>query len=362
MPRHEAAIYVPGAASYYSVVENFAGGAERQASLLGRGLAAHGVRTAHIVWPMDAVRVEGPLPTMVERREEVPEPLEPAAIWRAMAKADAETYIFRGAKPHVGFGAAFCRARGRKLIFSAANDSDFGERPTGAPGWRRPIFDFGVRSAAAIVVQTAQQVELARRRYPQVERVVEIPSFVEEAPPAATPGEAFLWVGRLTDYKRPLEYARLAEAVPEARFWMLAATWADPPKTEIHKELVRRAEALPNFEILRPAPHPEVMELIGRAVAVVNTAVHEGMPNVFLEGWSRGVPALTLSFDPDGRVAERGLGISADGDFARFADAARELWTSRADRSGYAAAAAEYIRETHSIPAVAARWAEVIRG
>src|SRR5687768_5605986 len=125
MPRHEVAIYVPGAASYYGVVENRAGGAERQASLLGRGLQAHGVRTAHIVYPMVEARVPGPLPAFVERPREGREVLEPALIWRAMEQADAETYIFRGAKPMVGIGAAFCRARRRRLVFSAANDSDF---------------------------------------------------------------------------------------------------------------------------------------------------------------------------------------------------------------------------------------------
>ena len=42
------------------------------------------------------------------------------------------------------------------------------------------------------------------------------------------------------------------------------------------------------------------------------------MPNTWLEGWARGVPALTLSFDPDGRIAAHGLGVEAGGDCEDF--------------------------------------------
>jgi glycosyltransferase involved in cell wall biosynthesis len=331
--------------------------------LLACGLHAHGVRAAHIVYPMpDGVRLEGPRPALIGRPEPRHELLEPGMVWRAMHRADAEAYVFRGAKTIVGVGAAFCRARGRRLIFSAANDADFARQPTGAPGWRKPVYDLGVRSAAAIVVQSSRQVELARQAFPGVEQVIEIPSLTEAAEPTRAPGEAFLWIGRMVEYKRPLEFVRLAAAVPEARFWMLAATWSWARPSPLHREVLEASRDLPNFEILEPVPHPGVMELIGRAAAVVNTSTTEGMPNVWLEGWSRGVPALTLEFDPDGRVAERGLGISAGGDFGTFADGARELWARRDDRSSYRETTRRYIQEVHSVESVSARWAAVVRG
>ena len=370
MRRHDVAVCVPGSASYYGSDGDKAGGAERQASLLARSLQRRGVRTAHVVFPLPGRLLEvDNLPTLVERpmREGSGHTLvEPWDIWRSMAAADAQTYVFRGARMAVGVGAAFCRARGRRLVYSAAHDADFSAAPTGAPGWRKPLYDFGVRRAAAIVAQSAHQAELARRAYPEVPLIVEIPSLVESVPATQHPAEAFLWSGRLVDFKQPLEFIRLAEALPEARFRMIAAAGhgrtrdGRPPQSELDGEVRRRAEGLENLELLEGMPHPQVMALIERAVAVVNTSTFEGMPNMWLEGWSKGVPALTLAFDPDGRIAERGLGVAAGGSFEAFAAGARELWAGRADRAGYGPRVRAYVEEVHGADAVAARWQEIL--
>ena len=62
-------------------------------------------------------------------------------------------------------------------------------------------------------------------------------------------------------------------------------------------------------------------------MAIVNTSVFEGMPNATLEGWVRGIPALTLSYDPDGLVELRGLGVFARDSWEDFVGGARRLWT-----------------------------------
>ena len=367
---HDVAICVPGSSSYYGSEGTTAGGAERQASLLARSLQRRGVRTAHVVFPLPGRLVElDNLPTLVERPlRDGPDRtlLEPWDIWRSMAAADARTYVFRGARMAVGIGAAFCRARGRRLVYSAAHDADFSETPTGAPGWRKPLFDFGVARAAAVVAQSAHQADLARRAYPQLPRIVEIPSLVESVPATPHPAEAFLWSGRFVDFKRPLEFVRLAEALPEARFRMIAAAGhgrtrdGRPPQSERDDEVRRRAAGLENLELLEGMPHPQVMALIERAVAVVNTSIFEGMPNMWLEGWSKGVPALTLEFDPDRRIAEQGLGVSADGSFDAFVAGARELWAGRVERAGYGERVRAYVEEVHGADAVAARWQEIL--
>ena len=368
MRRHDVAIYVPGSATYYGSDGTKAGGAERQASLLARSLQRRGVRTAHIVFPLsgDLAEVDN-LPTLVERpwrkgRDHTL--LEPWDIWRSMAAADAQTYVFRGARMAVGIGAAFCRARGRRLVYSAAHDADFSDAPTGAPGWRKPLYDFGVKQTAAVVVQSAHQAELARSAYPKLPLVVEIPSLVESVPATPHPAEAFLWSGRLVDFKQPLEFVRLAEAVPEARFRMIAAAGQGrtpgPLHSQLGRELLRRAQGVENLEVLEPMPHSQVMALVERAVAVVNTSTFEGMPNMWLEGWSKGVPALSLRFDPDERIAKRGLGVSAGGSFDAFVAGARELWAGRADRGGYGPRVRAYVEEVHGADAVAARWQEIL--
>ena len=83
-------------------------------------------------------------------------------------------------------------------------------------------------------------------------------------------------------------------------------------------QLQAAAERIPNLDMSDPLPHREFVEVLGGAVAVVNTSSAEGMPNTFLEAWSLGVPALSLSFDAEGAIREHALGVAAEGSWDRF--------------------------------------------
>jgi len=302
--------------------------------------------------------VQRPLPAAAGKARALA--AESAQVWRALERADARVNVFRGASAAVGVGGLWSRVRRRRVVFAGANEADF--TLVNFHGPRDPrtlLFRAGMRAVDAVVAQSDVQVDLARREFPRLADVQRIPSFVETRPPAAGPGEAFLWVSRLTEYKRPLAYADLAAAVPEARFWMIATRSEAAEHAAIQAELERRAAALPNLELLPQRTHAELQELIGRAVAMVNTSSFEGVPNTWLEGWARGVPALTLSFDPDGRVAANGLGVAAGGDAEAFAAAARSLWARREDRGGYGPAVRAYVADVHG-DRVAGAWAALV--
>lgn len=359
MAARDVAIYMPYTASIYDPRRRRAGGAERQMVMLARSLTRRGVRTALITYPVRDAVVEEVEPDLLSRplgrHKLLGRAVEPALTWQAMARADARAYIFRGASAVVGPGAAFCRATGRRLIFSGANDSDFTLTGFGGSRSRAQLFAAGVRTAAAIVVQSGDQTRLAGETFPGI-RVTEIPSFVEQQPAATGRPEAFLWAARLVDYKRPLEYVELARAIPEARFRMVAVPTVGDTTDELQAELRRRAAGVANLELLPPCPHARLLELLDTTVAVVNTSVTEGMPNVWLEGWARGVPALSLQFDPDRRVRDRGIGLAAAGDWESFVAGARQLWETRHRRGEMGVAAQRYVAETHGPEPVAGAW------
>jgi glycosyltransferase involved in cell wall biosynthesis len=357
-PRCDIAIYMPQAIGLYQRDGGRTGGAERQTYLLARALAERGLRVSYVLYP-----AHDPAPgnweglEVVHRAARGPIVDEPRRIWQALYRADARVYVLRTATPGLGISALYCRARGRRLIYCGASDGDF----TGEALERRyrPLYALGIKLADAVVVQSATQAELARRRFPSIAQPVEIPSFVEsDGPGPALEPAAFLWVGRLVDNKQPLRYLDLAAALPEARFRMIGVAHAATPA--MAALVRRRAAELPNVELLDPRPHAALMPLVGEAVAVVSTSRFEGMPNVFLEAWARGVPALSLDCDPDGRIATQGLGIAARGSWTCFVEGARTLWSDRARRDRYGEAAATFLAHVHSRERVTARWLEVV--
>jgi glycosyltransferase involved in cell wall biosynthesis len=104
------------------------------------------------------------------------------------------------------------------------------------------------------------------------------------------------------------------------------------------------------------------MGLVDGAVAVVNTADFEGMPNTFLEGWARGVPALALTHDPDDVIERHRLGAFAHGSPEDFVDLARRMWEERRNQADVATRCRRYILEYHSAESVSARWQKIFGG
>jgi glycosyltransferase involved in cell wall biosynthesis len=367
MPRHDVAIYRPFAAGLYDRrLRRGGGGAELQTALLARGLAREGVRAAHIVLPVrDLLPPDSGL-TILQRdryaggQGTLGRVTEVGRMWQALKEADAETYVIRGpASPEVGLAALFCRARRRKLVFCSSNPSDFTFDRLAHRRLRLRLYQLGVEMAEAVVVQTPEQLGLASRAFPRLPRLVEIPSFAEPVDSGPSEPQAFLWIGGLIPLKQPLRYAELARALPEARFWMIAVEDSETP-ADLAAELRDIARALPNLDLLEPRAHSETMKCMSQAVASVSTSREEGMPNIFLEAWARGVPALSLHVDPDGRIAERKLGVSAGGSWERFVAGARELWHSRPSRAALSRRTRAYIEDVHSFAGVTRRWTELL--
>jgi glycosyltransferase involved in cell wall biosynthesis len=375
-PRNEIAIHAPFAFAFYEdEPENGdwrprgGGGAELQTRLLAEALARSGLRVAHVIYEHDRPTV-APVPNLelvkrklrVGRRSLWDRLSEVPLVWRSLSDADARLYLFRGGGPHLAVGAAFCFLHRRGLVVSASNDLDFiFDRPDRSR-WGQALYRAALRRARVVVVQTVQQLELARRALAAGGRVELIPSFAEPASAStgAVKPEAFLWAARLVPYKQPLRYLELARAVPEARFRMIAPGTIETTDA-LSQQLTEAADELPNLELLPPQGRETVLEMIGRSTAVVVTSLHEGMPNVFLEAWARGVPVISLHFDPDGRIADEGLGLFADGSWEEFVAAARKLWEEPELRRQMGDRGREYVTRVHSPESVGERWTMALR-
>ena len=267
----------------------------------------------------------------------------------------AKLMVQRAAGPDTALVAAAAAATGRQFVYSSAHVVDFDYGAFEPRSRRVRLFEWGVRRASEIVVQTQEQSELCERRFGRPGRVIR--SIAEEAPPRAGDPRAFLWMGRLDSWKNPHAYLDLARSLPDARFQMVVRQSTDP---ELAEAVRREASAIPNLELLPSRPRDRALELLDEAVAVVSTSDYEGMPNVFLEGWARGIPALALRHDPDSVIARYGLGAFAGGDPGQLTELARTLWARREDQRDVAVRCRDYVLGEHSLKRAVDAWEAMV--
>jgi glycosyltransferase involved in cell wall biosynthesis len=343
------------------------GGAETQVFLLSRALAERGLSVCLLVFEIPGIEI----PSSVDGVDVVLRPRyrsgqrllgklrEAVNIRAALASVETETVVTRVAGPHVGLVGLFSRRS--RFVYSSASPPDFDFVRTVPKRRDRALFALGLRLADEIVVQTDEQRRACRERLGRTPTLIRSLCEVPEARPASP--EAFLWIGRYIGYKRPLEYVELARRVPEARFRMVASSTSETKgAASIRQEVEVAARTVPNLELLPSLPRNELMELTRKAVAVVSTSEFEGMSNVLLEGWARGVPALVFSYDSDSLVERYGLGHVAGGSRERFVQQARELWTRRFERSELRARCRAYVEQHHAPERIAEQWEHAIVG
>lgn len=225
------------------------------------------------------------------------------SIWRAMHAANADIYYQRSASMLTAVIAAYCRRHGKHSIYAGASDSDF------VPGQQliqfrrdRWLFERGLARVDTVIVQNTTQQRDCLRHYGRRSRL--IPSVYQlPADSRKQPDDYILWVSRMHERKRPELLLEIARRLPHRRFVMIGGASGNHPPYSTYFETIRAAAAnLPNVDFLGFLPLAETEKHFDGARLLVSTSQVEGMPNVYLQAWARGVPTLGL-FDPGARLA-----------------------------------------------------------
>jgi glycosyltransferase involved in cell wall biosynthesis len=362
--RADVVVYTAGAGALYGG-QGMVGGAELQSVYIARCLAEAGFGVRHVVADAAIERTpEGVEIQRLSRGYDVRGLARRWAIVEGLRKANGRLYIQRPAGIETGFAGMYARLARRRFVFSASSDADFmsdRERLTLLGGnlearTARLQYVLGLKCADALVVQTEHQANMAEGATRHVPHV--IPNFCSLGDRRSGAGDYVLWIGALVGVKDPLSYVELAECVPEVRFLMVAKEregWED-----LANEVRRRAARVSNLELRDSMPRAGVLDLYPRAVAVVSTSEYEGFSNVFLEGWSRGVPALSLRVDPDGVIGRLGLGEVAGGSVEMLAAAVRRFAEHSAHGERAGDAGYRYVAERHAPEVVGRQWADLV--
>jgi glycosyltransferase involved in cell wall biosynthesis len=227
----------------------------------------------------------------------------------------------------------------------------------------RLLFRYGLRRAHAVVSQTRRQQQLLQDGFGLASTVVRSCSGwqldatepTEGSTRARRPGRV-LWVGRLSEEKRPEWLIRLATDLPLCDFDVVSHCNTN---SRYERNLARQIEALPNVRWHGYVNHDKLKTLYLQAQLLLCTSQSEGFPNVFLEAWSCGRAVLT-SVDPDGIVTNFGLGQVATDYLAlkrhlSEASVQRPMWEASGRRG------TQYVRQHHSAVAAGAALEAVIQ-
>jgi glycosyltransferase involved in cell wall biosynthesis len=335
------------------------GGAEVQQSILARLFVGAGYRVSiitHDYGQPDGAVIDG----VTVRKTFAPDAGLPvlrfvhprlSSMWSAMREVDADIYYQRSSAMWTGVMAEFCRRYGKRALYAGASDRDFVRGKEQIRYSRdRWLYRRGLSRVDAIVAQNAYQVQACRKHHGR--EAAHIPSCYALPESSRRNDEGFvLWVGTVHDYKRPEWLLELARRLPQRRFVMIGgpSAGAELSKPGYFGSIRQQAAALPNVEFKGFLPLAGVEPWFDRAHVLASTSVYEGMPNVFLQAWARGVPTVATV---DVGVAENILFKDLDAGAAGLEGLlSNELAWKEASKRCQA-----YFERTHSATAVLARY------
>ncbi len=342
------------------------GGESVQQTLLARALARRGHAVSMVVYDRgqpdgaewDAIRVfkayrpDAGLPVLrfIHPRW--------TGMWSALTRADADLYYTSCAGMHVGLLALFCRRFRRQFVFRTASDADC-DRSRVRVFLRfardRWLYAYGLRRAAAILVQSDSQAQTLARSYGLASGVAGM--LVEKPlPPAAARDIDLLWVGSIQPVKRPDRALELADRLPELKIHMVGGPLSR--HEALFLDVEHAASTRTNLSFHGRLSYWDTNDLYGRAKVLVNTSDVEGFPNSYLQAWIRGVPVVTL-IDPDRVIEREGLGLAVKSP-AQIPDAIHSLIDDPAAWRGASQRCRSFMAREHGEEKVLAAYLDTI--
>ena len=280
-------------------------------------------------------------------------------LYRALQQIRPHAIYQRVACGYTAVCASYARRNGIRMVWHVAHDSDV--TPGASLDGRNPLrrflekesVEYGIRRAGCIVTQTRDQAHLLEEHYGRQPDAV-IPNFhpypaerIDKSGPLTV-----AWVASLKPWKAPEAFLDLADAFrdrPEVRFVMIGPEGTGAGQRAWFQDLQRRVQATWNVDYRGPRSQAEVNELLAQSHLFVNTSLHEGFANTFIQAWMREVPVISLHVNPDGLLDDRGVGIFCEHSPSRMVEAVRTLLGDASMRSLCAVTAREYAMSRHSL-------------
>ena len=81
---------------------------------------------------------------------------------------------------------------------------------------------------------------------------------------------------------------------------------------KVYNDIKNKAKMIKNLDFIDYVPHKEINKYYKKSSMLVSTSISEGFPNTFLEAWGNSIPVVSIGFDPDEIICNRGLGVHVE--------------------------------------------------
>jgi glycosyltransferase involved in cell wall biosynthesis len=202
------------------------------------------------------------------------------------------------------------------------------------------VFPKLVRKADIVLVQHEEQRDILLKRginsiiFNNLIELNEIPEIPDPK------HDYFSYVGSLDSRKGFAQCFELIKRAPFANFKIIGQ-----PRDRMAHTIYEKLKSFSNVTLSGRLPHSETIGLIANSKALISTSPMEGFPNIFIEAWACGIPVLSLSFDPGGRIKKKSLGKVADGNIDKMLN----YMVNVKNTEEFARNAKEYVENYHEI-------------
>ena len=241
-------------------------------------------------------------------------------VWRAIRRADAETYMIKTISPGMFLLGLYCRLKGKTFLYRTSNTNSCDGTYLKQHFVLGRIYKWALRTAKHVFVQN--EMDKANLENSTGVTSVVIPNAHRLIELRQDKRDSILWVGRSAPIKRPTLFIDLAEKIPDEKFVMICQRATGDQKYE---QLPARAKQVGNLEFIERVGFDEIHSYFQRAKVFVNTSKAEGFPNTFIQACEHATPILSLNVNPDGFLEQHNCGICCDDRFECLVDSLKSI-------------------------------------
>ncbi len=310
--------------SEISGAEDKVGGAQKQAFLLSTGLAEDENFDVHfLVADLGQADFEIKNNVKLHKSFNFSENIltRTKKFLKTLKKINADTYIFRSADIGVAFAVFYVKNILRKKVFYmiAADAETTKKRQQTYNGFQvMSAMQFVYKKADILTAQTQQQAALFeknRKRKPDA-IIKNIYEYENRTQTANNKKDIILWVGRLTEIKKPELFLDLAKKYPEEKFVMIAPVVLE--KTEYGKEIQTEAKKIKNLQYIGYVKPEEIKNHYRKAKIYVLSSEYEGFSNTMAEAMLAECSILSYNVNPDNILNKFECGFCAEKGTEKF--------------------------------------------